>query len=86
MLTALRKAFPDNGYLFTTERRTPFTTDAINRLIKNTGNRAELPLPVHFTCFATLAATSWPTTGSIPGRSKIGSATCRSRTPCATHN
>jgi len=34
MLTALRKAFPDNGYLFTTERRTPFTTDAINRLIK----------------------------------------------------
>ncbi len=48
MLTALRKAFPDNGYLFTTERRTPFTTDAINRLIKNTGNRAELPLPIHF--------------------------------------
>jgi integrase len=41
MLTALRKAFP-------TQRRTPFTTDAINRLIKNTGNRAELPLPVHF--------------------------------------
>jgi type 1 fimbriae regulatory protein FimE len=34
--------------VFTTERRTPFTTDAINRLIKNTGNRAELPLPVHF--------------------------------------
>jgi type 1 fimbriae regulatory protein FimE len=48
MLTALRKAFPDNGYVFTTERRTPFTTDAINRLIKNIGNRAELPLPVHF--------------------------------------
>jgi type 1 fimbriae regulatory protein FimE len=48
MLTALRKAFPDNGYVFTTERRTPFTTDAINRPIKNVGNRAELPLPVHF--------------------------------------
>jgi len=48
MLTALRKAFPDNGYVFTTERRTPFTTDAINRVIKNTGNRAELALPVHF--------------------------------------
>ena len=48
MLTALRKAFPDNGYVFTTERRTPFTTDAINPLIKNIGNRAELPLPVHF--------------------------------------
>jgi type 1 fimbriae regulatory protein FimB/type 1 fimbriae regulatory protein FimE len=48
MLTALRKAVPDNGYVFTTERRTPFATDAINRLIKNIGNRAELPLPVHF--------------------------------------
>jgi integrase len=46
MLTALRKAFPDNGYVFTTERRTPFTTDAINRLIQNTGSHAELPLPV----------------------------------------
>ena len=34
MLTALRKAFPDRGYVFTTERRTPLTTDAINRLIK----------------------------------------------------
>jgi Phage integrase family len=34
--------------VFTTERRTPFTTDAINRPIKNVGNRAELPLPVHF--------------------------------------
>src|ERR1700736_2988788 len=48
MLTALRKAFPDNGYVFTTERRTPFATDAINRLIQNTGSHAELPLPVHF--------------------------------------
>ena len=29
MLTALRKEYPDSGYVFTTERGTPFTTDAI---------------------------------------------------------
>jgi hypothetical protein len=31
--SALRKAYPDSGYVFTIERSTPFTTDAINRLI-----------------------------------------------------
>jgi type 1 fimbriae regulatory protein FimE len=47
MLTALRKEFPDSGYVFTTERNTPFTPDAINRLIKTIGTRAKLPMPVH---------------------------------------
>jgi integrase len=48
MLTALRKLVPDSGYVFTTERGTPFTADAINRLVKTVGKRAKLPLPVHF--------------------------------------
>ncbi len=48
MLTALRKAYPDTHYVFTTERGTPFTTDAINRLVKTIGQRADLQLPVHF--------------------------------------
>jgi type 1 fimbriae regulatory protein FimB/type 1 fimbriae regulatory protein FimE len=48
MLTTLRKEFPDSGYVFTTERGTPFTPDAINRLIKTIGKRAGLPMPVHF--------------------------------------
>ena len=48
MLTALRKLVPDTGYVFTTERGTPFTPDAINRLVKTVGKRAKLPLPVHF--------------------------------------
>jgi len=48
MLTALRKEFPDSGYVFTTECGTPFTTDAINRLVKIIGQRAGLALPVHF--------------------------------------
>jgi integrase len=48
MLTALRKERPDSGYVFTTERGTPFTPDAINRLIKIIGRRAGLQLPVHF--------------------------------------
>jgi integrase len=48
MLTALRKEYPDSAYVFTTERNTPFTPDAINRLIKTIGKRAGLPMPVHF--------------------------------------
>jgi type 1 fimbriae regulatory protein FimB/type 1 fimbriae regulatory protein FimE len=48
MLTPLRKEYPDSGYVFTSERGTPFTTDAINRLVKIIGQRAGLPLPVHF--------------------------------------
>jgi integrase len=86
MLTALRKAFPDNGYVFTTERRTPFATDAINRLIQNTGSHAELPLPVHFHMLRHSCGYKRVNDGIDTGRSKIGSATCRSRTPRATHN
>jgi integrase len=48
MLTALHNENPDSGYVFTTERGTPFTADAINRLVKIIGARAKLPFPVHF--------------------------------------
>jgi type 1 fimbriae regulatory protein FimB/type 1 fimbriae regulatory protein FimE len=50
MLTALRKEYPDSGYVFTSERGTPFTPDAINRLVKIIGKRAGLgdQMPVHF--------------------------------------
>ena len=48
MLTALRKEYPDSVYVFTSERGTPFTPDAINRLVRSIGQRAGLALPVHF--------------------------------------
>ena len=48
MLTALRKEYPDTAYVFTTQSDTPFTPDAINRLIKNIGKRAGLSMPAHF--------------------------------------
>jgi site-specific recombinase XerD len=35
------------GYIFETERGTPFTTDAVNRLIKRIGERAGFPFKVH---------------------------------------
>jgi type 1 fimbriae regulatory protein FimB/type 1 fimbriae regulatory protein FimE len=35
------------GYVFETERGTPFTTDAVNRLIKRIGERAGFPFKVH---------------------------------------
>jgi type 1 fimbriae regulatory protein FimB/type 1 fimbriae regulatory protein FimE len=47
-LTALRRAYPDSGYVFTTERGTPFTPCGINRQVKSIGQRAGLPFPVHF--------------------------------------
>jgi type 1 fimbriae regulatory protein FimB/type 1 fimbriae regulatory protein FimE len=47
-LTALRKAYPNSGYVFTTERGTPFTPDGINRHVKGIGARAKLPFSVHF--------------------------------------
>jgi type 1 fimbriae regulatory protein FimB/type 1 fimbriae regulatory protein FimE len=35
MLTALRKEYPNSGYVFTSQHDTPFTPDAINRLVHN---------------------------------------------------
>jgi site-specific recombinase XerD len=37
----------NSGYVFETERSTPFTTDAVNRLIKRIGERAGFPFKVH---------------------------------------
>ena len=34
------------GYVFETERGTPFTTDAVNRLVKRIGERADFPFKV----------------------------------------
>ena len=48
MLTALRKETVASDYVFTTERGTPFTPDAINRHIKSIGKKAGLALPLHF--------------------------------------
>jgi integrase len=47
MLRELHRQYPDSAYVFTTEREGPFTTDAINRLIKRIGDRAKLSFPIH---------------------------------------
>ena len=46
-LRELRRQFPDSAFVFATERGGPFTTDAVNRLIKRIGARAGLGFPVH---------------------------------------
>ena len=46
-LRELRRQFPDSAFVFATERGGPFTSSAINRLIKRIGARAKLPFPVH---------------------------------------
>jgi integrase len=46
-LRELRRQFPDSAFVFATERGGPFTSAAVNRLIKPIGACAGLPLPVH---------------------------------------
>ncbi len=46
-LRELQRQYPDSGYVFCTERKGPFTPDAVNRLVKRIGARAEIPFPVH---------------------------------------
>ncbi len=43
-----REQEPKSPYVFTTERGTPFTTDALNRLVKMIRERSKLSFPVHF--------------------------------------
>ena len=51
-LRELRRQFPDSGYVFATERGGPFTSDAVNRLIKRIGERAGFGLLRHACGFA----------------------------------
>ena len=46
-LRELRRQFPDSGFVFATERGGPFTSDAVNRLIKRIGERADFAFPLH---------------------------------------
>jgi integrase len=46
-LRELRRQFPDSAFVFATERGGPFTTDAVNRLIKRIGERAGFDFLVH---------------------------------------
>ena len=46
-LRELQRQTSSGGYVFETERGTPFSTDAVNRLIKRIGERAGFPFKVH---------------------------------------
>jgi type 1 fimbriae regulatory protein FimB/type 1 fimbriae regulatory protein FimE len=46
-LRELRRQFPDSAFVFPTERGGPFTSDAVNRLIKRIGQRAGFDFQVH---------------------------------------
>jgi integrase len=44
-LRELRRQYPDSAFVFGTERGGPFTTDAVNRLVKRIGERAGFGFP-----------------------------------------
>ena len=46
-LRELRREFPHSVIVFATERGGPFTSDAVNRLVKRIGERTALGFPVH---------------------------------------
>ena len=46
-LRELRRQYPDSSHVFVTERGGPFTPDAVNRLFKRIGERADLPFKTH---------------------------------------
>jgi integrase len=46
-LRELHRRYPESGYVFTTERGSPFTPNAVNRLIKRIGERAGFDFTVH---------------------------------------
>jgi integrase len=46
-LRELERAKSGSPYVFETERGGPFTTDAVNQLIKRIGKRADFPFQVH---------------------------------------
>ena len=75
------------GYVFETERGTPFTADAVNRLIKRIGERASFPFKVHVhMCFDTHAGMPWLMRGMTRGQFRTGSVIARSNTPLVTPN
>ena len=69
--------------MFATERGGPFTSDAVNRLIKRIGERAGLPFQIIATCYVTAAAMPWPMRGTIRGLFRIGLAIAAFSTRCA---
>ena len=81
MLTALRREYPESGYVFTTERSTPFTPDAINRLIKTSASARSSRCLFIAICCDTARATPWQIAGSTLEQFKLGWGMSQSRTP-----
>jgi site-specific recombinase XerD len=60
------------GYIFETERGIPFTTDAVNHLIKHIGERAGFPFKVHVHMLRHACGYALANAGMTLGQFKIG--------------
>ena len=63
-----REQEPKSPFVFTSERGTPFTKRGFQAMVERAGEAAGFDMKIHPQCCATPAASSWPTTGSIPGQ------------------
>ena len=84
-LRQLQREYP-GPYVFATERGGPMTPATVRKMISRTGELAQLPFPIHRTCFDTRAATSWRTMDTTRERCSTTSATRTFSTQCVTRN
>jgi type 1 fimbriae regulatory protein FimB/type 1 fimbriae regulatory protein FimE len=79
-LRRLQRESPPSPFVFVSERGTPFTTAGFARMIERAARRGlGLELKATRTCFAMPAVMRSPTGGTIPGLSRDGWGTGRSR-------
>jgi Phage integrase family len=71
-------------HVFVSERLAPLSVAGYQRMVARAGEAAGSRSSSTATCCGTAAATSWPTTGTIRGRSSTISATARSPRRCGT--
>jgi hypothetical protein len=87
-LRALRRLHREQDtkspFVFTSEGGTPFTKRGFQAMVERAGKATGFDMKIHPHSCATPAASSWPTTASIPERYKPILATSRSSIRCVT--
>jgi hypothetical protein len=79
-----REQVAKSPFIFISERGAPFSRRGFQAMLKRAGEAAGFDMNIHPPCCTTPADSNWPTTASIPERSRLISATSQSSIQCAT--